>query len=172
MKELNSLILLGEKYLCIDNNSYVYHMCRMAWLAQRDGFNNDIITVCFLYRLGYLVEINSKSYCLNNKDYGKLAVDYLNKIYFNNNYILEIIGNYIDIKKYNYIKDNSSNYIVMIIENGGIGDLSILNFKKKINMGMIQMVQYYEDYNLNEQEQVEFNYKKYINYYTELCGYV
>ena len=32
------------------------------------------------------------------------------------------------------------------------------------------MVQYYEDYILNDNERLEFDYKKYIDYYIELCS--
>ena len=129
MNELEKLILLGEKYLCQDNNNYLYHMCRMAWLAQRDGYKNEIIVACFLYRLGYLVEINSNSYCLNNKNYGKLATNYLKKLDFNNKQVIDIINNYLKIKKYNYIISQSkpkSPYNDMIITHWYKDDISLL----------------------------------------------
>ena len=144
---IESLIDLGLK-IYYDNHSYTYHMCRMALCAEKDGFSKEIIIACFLFRIGYLVEINSNSYCSNLKDYGKLGRDYLDKMGLGTEKIVEIVSNYIKIKRYQLYKENKlfeNKFKELIIYNGGrMNTKEAVEYEKKTIMGLLMIINYYE----------------------------
>lgn len=143
---LLSLIDLGVKHY-YDKHSYTYHMCKMALCAEKDGFSKEIIMACFLFRIGYLVELNSVSYCSNLKDYGKLGRDYLEKMGNLSDKILDIVVNYIKIKRYLLYKGDldKKNYKELIIYNGGRMDIKeALDYEKTTMLGLLMIINYYE----------------------------
>ena len=144
------LLNLGLKNY-YDNHTYTYHMCRMALCAEKDGFSKEIILACFLFRIGYLVEINSNSYCSNLKDYGKLGRNYLNKMGLGTDKIVELVSNYIKIKRYllyketNLFENKFNKLKELIVYNGGImSTIEVLEYEKQTMMGLLMIINYYE----------------------------
>ena len=151
---IESLIELGlNNYY--DNHTYTYHMCKMALCAEKDGFSKEIIIACFLFRIGYLVELNSNTYCSNVKDYGKLGRNYLDKMGLGTDKIVGIVSNYINIKRYQLYKENNlldnndskfnNKLKELIIYNGGrMNAKEAVEYEKKTMMGLLMIINYYE----------------------------
>lgn len=108
-----------------ENIHFVRIMVDMAYLAEMDGFTKEIILAFFLFRIGYIIEINSKSYCSYKIDYGKNSEHFLSQFGISDK-IINIVRMYSLIKQ----KKNES------------------KLKKNIQYGLYLHIAYYESLSL------------------------
>ena len=125
---------------------YIKIMCDMAFLAERDGFKKEIIVLCFLFRIGYLIDVMSKD--LSQKDYGVIGYNYLFGLGYNKK-IIDIISKYSRIKNVDFDKE----------------------LKKNINYGIFIQLRYYESVACQlspKKFSIEYDFNEKLNYYYSL----
>lgn len=143
-----NLFLLIKKIIEDPNYiEYLRHiniMCDMAFMAERDGFKKEIIVLCFLYRIGYLLDILSLD-ILYKKDYGIIGYNYLFELGYSKK-IIDIISKYSQIKNIDFQCE----------------------LQKNINYGTFIMISYYESVacELSPMKYgIEYDFNEKLNYY-------
>ena len=113
--KVSKIFGLFEKYgnnIFIDNISHLQYMQNIAYLAEIDGFNDEIILSCFLLNIGYLICYETGE---NYKDFEKIGRDFLNNTGFKN-LTCSIILNQNIINEYLDYKYNINNFKSHILE--------------------------------------------------------
>ena len=149
-----------------ENIGFIKIMVDMAYLAGRDGFNKEIIVAFFLFRIGYIVEINNLSYCSYKLDYGTYGAKYLTQLGVSPK-IIYIVKNYTVIKEHIEQKEQKSQFNKHIINS----QKEINNIKKSILYGLFLHIEYYESQSLNRINNnfnLSYDFIDKLNYYINL----
>jgi 2-amino-1-hydroxyethylphosphonate dioxygenase (glycine-forming) len=170
--KVNKIFKLYENYGNKTVNQ-IEHMAQTAKLAEKDGFNDEIILACLFHDIGHLLAFEDKNLQTNGFgviDYEKCGADFLRSLNFSEK-IPSLIENHIKSRQYlafkdpNYIKKLSSESRETLIQQGGIMTYQeAKDFERHPYFNLSIQIRLYDD-----QVKIENYTKKSLDYYKKMC---
>jgi len=105
-------------------------------------------------------------------NYDESTVLFLNKINFDSK-VINIVGNYIKIKRFLGCNNREINrrYDNIIVNNGGnMKNTEFDNYKKKIDLGLLELIQYYEDVAIDSEIVLDIDINSKSNRFLNMCN--